>query len=126
MTDKPATQAEIAAMEFEPIAAWRNVPTEDRVARHRQISSQLYQFSVIAGQIVSFEKAELVQKMRDEYDLFGPMLMQLVDAGETAKGIVELLSAAETRLAVALANVEPDPDAPPRRPVPGRPKLFSI
>jgi len=66
----------------------------------REINTEIYQLSVIASQMVSFERAELVQKVRDEYDTFGPMLMKLAEGGETLKALAALITAAETRLAV--------------------------
>jgi hypothetical protein len=42
---------------------------------------------------------------------FGPFLMELAHARESAKLLMDLISSAEARLAVALAVVEGDEDA---------------
>jgi hypothetical protein len=61
--------------------------------------------SVIAAEIVSHDKERLVEMVT-----VGPFLMMLSDARESARGIADLIGAAECRLAAALAVIEPDED----------------
>jgi hypothetical protein len=66
--------------------------------------------AVIAREIAVMEKAELINKVDEKYEVFGPFLRQLADAKDGARALMELIGTAEIRLAVALANVEGDED----------------
>ena len=62
--------------------------------------------AVAAAEIVAMEKTELIARVDEHYDVFGPLLMQLAEATNDPKLLVDVIQAAECRLAVALANVE--------------------
>jgi hypothetical protein len=57
-------------------------------------------------EIVVMTKAELIAKVEAGHDVFGELLLELADKKEDAKAILDVISAAEARLMVALANVE--------------------
>jgi hypothetical protein len=52
------------------------------------------------------EKSELIQTVDKRYDTLGPALMAFAEAANDAETVRKLLTAAETRLAMALAVVE--------------------
>jgi hypothetical protein len=64
---------------------------------------------VAAGEIVTMNKAELIAKVEAGHDVFGELLLDIADKKEDAKAILDVISAAEARLVVALANVEAKP-----------------
>ena len=67
--------------------------------------------TVAAAELVGMEKGELITRVEEHHDVFGPMLTSLSEAAADAKMLVDLCQAAECRLAVALANVEEDPES---------------
>lgn len=54
------------------------------------------------------DKSELIERVSDKHEQFGPFLMQLAYAKDKARVMMELIGTAEVRLAVALANVDGD------------------
>jgi hypothetical protein len=108
----PATHAQIAAFEFKSIKALRAMDAKQRMQRGHELIESLRGFLVIAGEIVSDDKAELITKVRTQYHVFGELLMDLAHAADRARTVLETITAAEARLAVALANIEPDDDEP--------------
>jgi hypothetical protein len=67
--------------------------------------------AVVAAEIISLNKDELIARVAEQYDVLGPCLMWLAHAGDDARVVLDIIRAAEARLAVALANVEGDWDA---------------
>jgi hypothetical protein len=59
----------------------------------------------VAAEIVTMEKADLVELADNEYDELAPMLMELTSAKNDAKVLANVIHAAERRLAIALAKV---------------------
>jgi hypothetical protein len=61
---------------------------------------------VAAGEIVVMNKAELIAKVEAGHDVFGNTLLAIADTKEDVKAMLDVISAAEAQLMVALANVE--------------------
>lgn len=62
--------------------------------------------ALVAVEFLVFDKDELIARAAADYETLGPVLMALADAADTLKGLREIVTAAELRLAIALANVE--------------------
>lgn len=103
---EPATVAEIAQVEFRALKALRGLSRQDINAKFRDLIGFLGPMTIAAAEIVAMEKPELIARVDEHYDVFGPLLMQLAEATNAAKLVVDIVHAAECRLAVALANVE--------------------
>jgi hypothetical protein len=106
----PATQAEIAAFDFGPLHV--DSIKADRLKAANVCSNAIHAALVISLEIAALGKDELVARVREHYEAFGPGLIQLAHAADDARRAQELIMAAETRLAVALAVVEPNEDSP--------------
>jgi len=103
---KPATVAQIAAMEFEAVKEFRGLTRVRRLKKLHGIADDVRAMAVLASEILGLDKAELVEKINDKHETWGPFLMQLAYAKDNAKLLMDILAAAEARMAVALAVVE--------------------
>jgi hypothetical protein len=101
---RPATTAEIAEVEFD--GAVSRLTKEQRAAAIADMLAKISAVLPLAYEIALASKDELVTRVDCEYDEIGPRLMELAQAGDAAKVLVELIGSAEARLAVALAVVE--------------------
>jgi hypothetical protein len=61
---------------------------------------------VIACEVASKERDELIALVNTDYEALGEALLAMRSAIEDARGTLEILMSAEIRLAVAMANVE--------------------
>ena len=105
--DSPAaTVTELAALEFGRVSDIASVTQEQRVEFLRAGATRVYQMAVLAAGFLAMDKAEAVKKVADQYDIFGPALMNFACAGNDARILLDLIKSAEVRLAVALAVVE--------------------
>ncbi|MDB5599355.1 MAG: hypothetical protein JWN71_1399 [Xanthobacteraceae bacterium] len=104
----PATVDQIAAMDFAAVKEYRGLTKVERLKKLHRAADYVRALAVIASEIVAMEKPELVAKVDDKYEQFGPFLMELAHAKDTARELMEMIGAAEIRLAIALANVEAD------------------
>jgi hypothetical protein len=104
----PATIKSIAAFEFAAVKEFRNLSKVERLRNAHGLVDRVRPMAVIAGEILAVPKEELIAKVADGYEILGPCLMQLADAKDDARALMELIGSAEVRLAVALANVEGD------------------
>jgi len=104
----PATSAQIAAFEFKSIRQFQGMTKEKRLKLAHENADILRAMAVVAIEIVALDKSELIAKVRENYDKFGPFLMELAHARDHAQAFMEFIGSAETRLAVALAVVEGD------------------
>jgi hypothetical protein len=117
--DKPATIAEIAEIEFGSIRAFRDLSQVKRIGRIHKIVDRVRGNAVLSVELVAMDKADLVAKVAEKLDDWGPWLMELKHnvqgisgigsgSGDDVNTLREIISAAEHRLAVALAVVEGD------------------
>jgi len=105
---KPATVAEIAATEFKAAKELKAMPLPLLKRRCGRSAKAILAAADIAAAIIRLDKDVLIAKVKRADDKIGPMLMELAKAANEARGLHQLLSAAEVRLAVALAVVEGD------------------
>src|SRR6266508_1132774 len=107
----PATHASIAALQFSDVKLFRNMTQAQRLKKSHDIADAVRPVAVLAAELLAIDKAELVAKVKTEYEVLGPMLMWLAHGAENARCMMNIIKSAEARLAIALANVEPDTDA---------------
>jgi hypothetical protein len=103
---KAATVEQIAAMQFGTVARIASMPKAKRRKNLDDIAMNVRAFSLVAVEILVHDKAKLVELVDQNYDRFGPWLMELAHAAEDAQVLLNVLQSAEARLAVALAVVE--------------------
>jgi hypothetical protein len=72
------------------------------------MADHIYEKSIIAAVIASFDKDALIAFVADHYETVGPWLMALADAADDVQSIADTIKGAEARLAVALAVLEVD------------------
>ena len=118
---KAATVDKIAALQFGAVARIALMPKAKRQKNLNDIAMNVRAFSLVAVEFLGHDKAKLVELVDQNYDRFGPWLMELTHAAEDAEVLLNVLQSAKARLAIALAVVEgggePDDgsDAPQRR-----------
>jgi hypothetical protein len=95
-----------AQMEFRALKLFRNMSQDERLRQSHGFVENIRPMVVAAGEIVVMTKADLITKVEAGHDVFGEMLLDLGNTKEDAKAILDVISAAEARLVVALANVE--------------------
>jgi hypothetical protein len=103
---RPATVQEIAQLEFRASKFFRGLSQRERIKKTHDIIDRMRPMAVLGAEIAAMSKPELIAKVDEEYETFGPFLMQLAHTTADAKALLDVLSSAECRLAVALANVE--------------------
>lgn len=115
---KPATHGEIAALEFAPAKELRRLSKTARLTKSHEMVDRVRPMLVLAAEIVAMKKEKLIALVDEDHKTFGPFLMDLAHAGKDAEALAGIIRTAEIRLAVALANVEPDEDgtSPPKKP----------
>jgi hypothetical protein len=106
----PLTQERLAAFEFESVRCFRHMSKEGRHRRAHDLVDAIRPMAVLAAEVCALEKHELVKKVEEHHGEWGPFLMMLAEAGKEAGALLDLLAAAEMRMAVALAIVEPNQD----------------
>jgi hypothetical protein len=67
---------------------------------------QVRPMAVIASEILSKTKPELIALVDEHYETWGKFLMQLAEATKDTKMLADVIHAAECRLAVTFANIE--------------------
>ena len=103
---KVATVEQLAAMEFGAVGKIARMPKAKRLKNLDDIAMNVREFSLVASEIIVHDKAKLVELVDQNYDRFGPWLMELAHAAEDAQVLLKVLQSAEARLAIALAVVE--------------------
>jgi hypothetical protein len=105
---EPATVAEIAALQFDGVKELAQLSEKQRDKNLTGLIQSVYAAAQIAGAIVTHDKAKLIEVVSEQYDTFGPALMELADARANAQATLEIIRSGEARLAVALAVIEGD------------------
>ena len=100
----PATEIEIAQLEFRALKAIHNLSKDERLTRVRELVECVRPMTVIAADVVAMTKAQLSKDVEDKRDLFVRMRSDIARVKDDAKAIIDLLSAAEARLTIALNN----------------------
>ena len=101
---KPANDTEIAQVELRALKIVRNMSKDERLARTHELVEAVRPMTLIAGDVVAMTKAQLSKDVEDKGDHFGRMRLDIAKAKDDARAIVDLLSAAEARLTIALTN----------------------
>jgi hypothetical protein len=103
---KVATINEIASIEFRGLKDFSSMLKDERRRDTDALFDQLRPMAILAVELLSLDKDELVNKAAAEKDTWGSFLSALAATAESLNGLQEIFSAVEIRLAVALANVE--------------------
>jgi hypothetical protein len=112
----PVTVAQLAAFEFPAINEIAAMPKKDRQQRAHELATQVHIAAIAGLELLSMDKAKLIARVQNRYEFFGPRLMELADARQSAEALCKAIGAAEKmRLAVALAVVEGGDDDPDGR-----------
>jgi hypothetical protein len=102
----PATEIEMAQLEFRALKVIRNLSKDERLTRAHELVECVRPMTVIAADVVAMTKAQLAKDVEDKRDLLVRMQSDIARVKDDAKAIIDLLWAAETRLAIALTDVE--------------------
>ena len=101
---KPAIDVEIAQAEFRALKIIRSLSKDGRQVRMDEIIELVRPMTIAAGEIVAMTKDQLAEDVKEKRDLFVQMRSDITRAKDAAKAIVDLISAAEARLAGVLTN----------------------
>jgi hypothetical protein len=104
--EAPATEDQIAALEFPAIKQFRAMSKAKRAERALELTNEVYKAVQIALETMSRDKAEIVAMVRSNHDLWGGALLEFAESGRAAAALLEIIQSAEARLAVAVAVVE--------------------
>jgi hypothetical protein len=107
---RAATVAGIAAMEFDGVKGFARMPQEKRNANVRGLATRAYHAALVASELCARDKADVIRLVREKYDTFGPALMELAEAAGDTAALLEVIRSGESRLMVALAVIEGEPD----------------
>jgi hypothetical protein len=103
---KPATLIAIAQVERRALDVFRGLSEPERLRKADAIVNGILPMAIVAAEIIGMQQAEFAARVENLQSLFVPVLKQVADATNDAKTVVDILHAAECRLAVALANIE--------------------
>jgi hypothetical protein len=103
---KPVTHTEVA--QPRALKQFRNLSKTERIQKIHDTVDRIRPMAVLASELLTKEKPELIALVDEQYKKFGPFLMQLAHATNDAKALANVIGAAEVRLAAALANIEDD------------------
>jgi hypothetical protein len=108
---------EMAAVDFKPIPTFVGLNDSfDKMERHEEFLRKIAIVSRLAITFLGRTKAELVENVREAgNETNDGMLKWLMDGREAADELADMLKQAETRFAVAMANVYNE-DGSPRKP----------
>jgi hypothetical protein len=109
----PLTTAQFAAIEFKAATAFAQMSKEARQRIAQMAATQVYEMAQMAIEIVAQGKAQLIEKVQADPDLFDTMIGPFNDARERARQLLDVIADAQCRLLVALAVVEGDDSNPP-------------
>jgi hypothetical protein len=101
-----ATIKELASIEFQGLKDFSSIPKHERLENTDGLIDQIRPIAILAVELLSWDKDELIGKAATDPDIWGSYLAALGATSESLKGLQNIISAAEVRMAVALANVE--------------------
>jgi hypothetical protein len=81
---------------------------KQRLRRVRELVDLVSAAAVVASEMVTKTKAELIAMAREKHEECGVSLMEFAHIKESAHMLASIIQGAELHLAVALANVEKD------------------
>jgi hypothetical protein len=99
-----AIDIEIAQTELRALKFLQNMSKEERPSRVNELVDCVRSMTVVAADLVAMTKSQLSTDLGDTPDVFVQIRSDIAKRKESAKVIVDLISAAEARLAVSLAK----------------------
>jgi hypothetical protein len=91
---------QVVAIEFDGIKEVREISNEQRTARVSAIVKRVYRAAAVAAEIIALDRTDLVQIVREKYEMFGPSLMEFLDASRDVEMLRDFIKSAEARLVV--------------------------
>jgi CheY-like chemotaxis protein len=114
---KPPIVSEIASVECDALKGLFAVSKDDRLRNINALIEQIRAGAIVSFELLEFDKTELIAKASADWHQWASLLSALADTIDSLKALQEIVGAAETRMAVALANIEgADPRAVRIRP----------
>jgi hypothetical protein len=74
---RPATVQEIAQIEFRALKFLRGLSQSERIEKIHNVIDRLRPLAVLSSSITAMTKPELIAKVEEGYETFGPFLMLL-------------------------------------------------
>jgi hypothetical protein len=105
----PATIGEMASVEFQGLKNSFTMRQDERLRNIDALIDDLRPMAILAVELLAFDKEELIDKVSGDYDRWGSFLIALAEASDTLKALQDIVSTAEARMSIALANVENNP-----------------
>lgn len=102
----PATSDQIAALEFTSVRRLAALSEKQRLESLHALSDDVRAMAILGMNMLVRDKRDVIDLVSAKYDTFGPMLMMLAETRERGQALLDVIGAAEARLAVALAVVE--------------------
>jgi len=103
---EPANIVEVASVEFQGLKGFFTMPKAERLQNTDALIDQIRPMAILAVELLAFEKVELIAKVSSDCERWGPFLATLADAVDALKALQDIVSAAEARMAIALATIE--------------------
>ena len=103
---EPATIGEIASVEFLGLKDFFTMSKDQRLRDTEALIEQIRPMAILAVELLAFDKVELIAKVSSDCERWGPFLATLADAVDALKALQDIVSAAEARMAIALATIE--------------------
>jgi hypothetical protein len=111
---RPATQAEVAALEFgrdlNPAVATAKIRRE----HVRSLADYVCETAEVAAALIAMDKSEVVEKVAGCTETFDRSLTEFEEAAGHARALLEIIENGQARIIIALATI--DTHAPKRRP----------
>jgi hypothetical protein len=101
-----ATEAEILMLELRALKPFRGLSSPERMRKTNAIIDGLRPMAMVAAEIAGLRTPALVARVDKLYDEFVPVLKELSTATNDARLLLDVIHAAECRVAVALASLE--------------------
>jgi hypothetical protein len=93
-------------MEIRALKVLRGLSETERLRKADAIVNGILPMAIVAAEIIGLQQAEFVARVDKLHDVFVPVLKQLAEATSEAKVVVDIIHAAECRVAAALASIE--------------------
>ena len=103
---EPATIGQIASVEFQGLKDLFKIPKSERLQNINTLIEQIRPMAILAVELLEFDKLDLIAKVLSDPDRWAPFLTGLADAVDAQEALKDILSAAEARMVIALANIE--------------------
>jgi hypothetical protein len=102
---EPATIGQIASVEFQGLKDFFKMPKDERLQNINMLIEQIRPMAILAVEVLAFDKLDLIAKVSSDPDRWAPFLTGLADAVDAQEALKDIVSAAEARMVIALANI---------------------